>query len=171
VVRPIVDGVVANVLRPWRRQAEIEQTIVEAVRRLPYALRGISEPTAWERRAVALAVEAVDRLGEGATVHQVEAAAEKAVDRTVAEFHAHRSAEADALECERLLTWLPLELRDFTEEGRELALQAVKSAWAALPVGMPRERLVQARDAALAPFRKVVAERRKTLTAPSTHRS
>ena len=161
VVGRIVDGVVAKLLRPWRWQAEVADVVAAAVKRLPYSARGIAEPTRWELRAATQARAAVDQLRVGAPRQALEKEAEDAVKRVEAEFDAHQAAEADAEVRERLLMWLPFVLRDFTEEGQAIAREAVHRAWAALAVGTAREQLVEARDAALAPFRAALAQRQE----------
>jgi hypothetical protein len=53
-----------------------------------------------------------------------------------------------------------LALREFSEQGWEVAAQAVWEAFDRLPVGTPRAQLIQARDAALAPWHAALAEHR-----------
>jgi len=102
----------------------------EAVAKLPWPLRGIAEPTVWETRAATHAQAAVDRLRPGATRDEMEAAAADALKSVEAEYDTARAAERDAAERERLLMWLPLELREFTEEGQGAAREAIQRAWA-----------------------------------------
>jgi hypothetical protein len=103
----------------------------------------------------------VDRLGPDADLRKVEQTVAAAVSSIEAHYGAEKAAEADAAERERLLRWIPLELREFSEQGWELAAQAVSEAFDRLPVGTPRAQLIEARDAALAPFRAALAQRRE----------
>jgi hypothetical protein len=161
VVRRIVDGVVAKVLRPWRRQVEVEEVVTAAVGKLPYWLRGIAERTEWEVRAATQARAAIDRLRPGAAREEMEAAAEDAVKGVEAEHNTARAIEADSVQRERLLMWLPIELREFTEEGQKAARDAVQRAWESLPVGTSRDTLTRVRDTALAPFRAALVQRKE----------
>jgi excisionase family DNA binding protein len=161
VIRRLVDGVVASVLRPWTRHSEIEQAIAEAVGGLPLGASGFGIPTTWEERAGSAARAAVERLRPDAPMHEVAQAAATAVQAVAQEFAAHKAAEADAAMRDRLLMWVPVELRDFSEHARGMAMQAVLKAFAALPVGTPREKLVIALDAALAPARTALAQHRE----------
>jgi hypothetical protein len=68
VVRRLVDGVIAAVLKSWHRRAQVQQALEDAVARLPYGAR------AWEERARTAAREAVDRLGPDADPRKVEQA-------------------------------------------------------------------------------------------------
>jgi hypothetical protein len=104
------------------------------------------------------------QLGAEASIHEIEVEAAKAVQAVAAEFTVRREADADAAERDRLISWLPLQLmRDLTREGCEVAIKAVRAAFAELPVGTPREQLQKASDTALAPFHAAVAERRRIL--------
>jgi hypothetical protein len=155
VVRRLVDAVVAAVLRPYHRLKEVEQVIEDAVFRLPYAA------SAWKQQARESAREAVERLRMDAPMRKVQETAAEAVDRVAERHSATKAAEADADERRRLVQWLPLELHEFNEQGRRLALEAVGQAFAKLPVGTPREKLIAARDAALAPFRVALEQNRE----------
>jgi excisionase family DNA binding protein len=159
VVRRLVDAVVAAVLRPYHRLKEVERVIEDAVFRLPYAAN------AWEQQARESAREAVERLGMDAPMRKVQETAAEAVERVAERYSATKAAEADADERRRLVQWLPLELREFNEQGRRLALEAVGQAFAKLPVGTPREKLIEARDAALAPFHEALSRRGEMLRA------
>jgi excisionase family DNA binding protein len=154
VVRRLVDGVIAVVLKPWHRRAQVQQAVEEAVAQLPYGAQ------AWEERARTAAREAVDRLGPDADLRKAEQAVAAAVSSIEAQYAAEKAAEADTAERERLLRWIPLELeRAYSESGVELALKAVNDAWAKLPVGTVPAKLEAARDAAVQPFRQAIADR------------
>ena len=58
---------------------------------------------------------------------------------------------------------LPLELREFNQEGRKLALEAVDQAFAKLS-GTPHEKLIEARRRPRS-FHEALARRRKALRA------
>jgi excisionase family DNA binding protein len=169
-IRRMVDGVVTGVLRPWNRRKEIERVIENAVGDLPWGARGISTPTRWEDSAAGAARVAVERLRPDASTHEIEVAAVGAVEVVAAEYAASKAAAADAEMRDRLLMWLPWELRDFSDRDREIATQAVRDAFAALPEGTPREELVAARDAALAPARAALTQYRETLRAEAAVR-
>jgi hypothetical protein len=74
VVRQLVDGTVAGILRPWWRRQAVEQVIAEAISQLPYSARGLTSPTQWEERAERAAREAVGRLGTEASMQEVASA-------------------------------------------------------------------------------------------------
>jgi hypothetical protein len=154
VVERVVLGVVAALLRPWNRRKEIEQVIDEAVDELPYSAGN------WAERAREAARAAAERAGPEASMSTVRGVVTDAVSTILADYHAARAAQADADARERMIQWASLQLaRAYTEEGVELAVKAVKDAWAKLPVGTARAKLEEARDTALAPWRAAVAER------------
>jgi hypothetical protein len=157
IVERIVSGIVAVTTRPHRRRKEIEAAIDEAVDELPYSAGN------WAERARESARAAVAQLGDDSPMREVRQAALAAVRGVLAQYHEAKRADADATERDRLIRFVPLGLSEFTEEGIELALKAVKDAWANFPVGTARPKLEEVRDAALAPWRQAVAERAASL--------
>jgi hypothetical protein len=157
ITRRMVDGVVAAVLRPWNRQRGIEQVIEDAVGALPYMIGN------WEDHARDAARAAVERLGPEASMYAVQNAAAGAVSEILKQYDAAKKAEADAYTRDRLIRWVRLDLRGYTQEGIELALAAVQDAWAKLPAGTSRQKLEEVRDAALEPWMAALAEREESL--------
>jgi len=165
VVERVVLAVVAAVMRPWNRRKEISEVIEDAVDALPYGA-GI-----WTERAREAARAAAERAGPEASISTMRSVVTDAVSTILADYHAARTAQADAEDRERLIRWAALELaRAYTQEGVELAVKAVKDAWAKLPVGTARTKLEEVRDAALLPWRQAVAERVASLRAEATAR-
>ena len=161
VVRPVVDGIVARSLKPWRRRQQADELASDAITSLPFDAKGWSwNPTTWEIRAKAAAREAVLALGDSAGAAEMKIAAERAVRNIAMEFEAHTAAEADKELRERLVRWASLPA-GLTDHGTELARQAIADALVKLPQGTPQLRLEAARDQALAPFHEAVAEARR----------
>ena len=130
VLERIVDALAARVLRPWTRRQEIRKAVQEASDSLPYQLRGLSwSPTQWDVRAREAAAAAIGELRLDATYGEMVTTAIGAVRPIIAEYEAQEAAEADQKMRQDILRWafLPAGL---TQEGRELATQAIAEALA-----------------------------------------
>jgi hypothetical protein len=165
VVERVVLAVVAAVMLPFNRRKEISEVIEDAVDSLPNGA-GI-----WTERAREAARAAAERAGPEASISTVRSVVTDAVSTILADYHAAKAVQADAEDRERMIQWASLELaRAYTKEGVELAVKAVKDAWAKLPVGTARTKLEEVRDAALLPWRQAVAERAASLRAEAAAR-
>lgn len=102
---------------------------------------------AWEA-----AVEALRRLREEASYGEMETATVQAVQPMILEYE-HQQ------DCQRMLA--RVYLFDATREEHEAAKEAVRKALAALPIGAATKELEKVRDAAVAPYKAVVSERKE----------
>ena len=92
IIQPVVDSAVARALEPWRRR----KTVQDAVDELPPGGKSYLQPTEWQLRAMHAAREAVQRLGDSASLAEIEAVAKRAVEKIAAEFKSYKASEEDA---------------------------------------------------------------------------
>src|SRR5947207_3936328 len=81
VVERIVDGIVARILRPFRRSKQADDIATDAITSLPFGAKGWSTPTTWEIEAKAAAREAALTLGDAATSSEMKVVARQAVEK------------------------------------------------------------------------------------------
>jgi hypothetical protein len=158
VVQRLVDAAFHKVLQPWRRRKEVARAIEDARRSLPSQMIGYSwKPTTWEAQARAAAAKALENVRPDASYQEMCSVAHAAVQPVMVSFRAHEAAVADQELRQRVIqsTSWP---RELTEHGRELASKAISDAIAKLPQGTPCLKLEAARDEALKPFHKAIAE-------------
>jgi excisionase family DNA binding protein len=96
ITEQLVLAAIQRAVEPWKRQQEVEKAIKQATEELPFEIRTLSDwlpPTDWERRAMALALEAVPRLSANASLGEVRAVA-IAAGRQVASEYAAGQARA-----------------------------------------------------------------------------
>jgi hypothetical protein len=157
VTRGLVEADVQIILNRWRREQEIEAVLIEARDRLlPYEARGsYGELTDWQVRAVRAVAGAIGELRDDATIEEMRAAAKHAVARIETDFQAHKAAQADAEQRQRIILLAPVP-HELNDHGRELAHKAIADALAKLPLGTSHDKLLAARGEALAPFRAIV---------------
>jgi hypothetical protein len=153
----LTDALVEKALGPWRRRKEFERVIEEAVNRLPSEARSYFKPTAWQSKATQAAREAIRQVDRDASLPEIEEAARQAVEVTARQFEAHQAAQADTDLREHLVRWMTLPA-GLPEHDKETAIQAVRQALAALPLGTSRPGLERAVEEALTPYRAAVAE-------------
>ena len=156
VVQRVVDAAVARVLRPWKRRKEINRAIEDARNSLPWEMKGICTPTIWDIQARKAAATALEDVRPDASYDEIRAAARDAVKMVVGAFNAQQASHADLELRQSVIQRIALP-RELTEEGKGLAIKAITQAFAALPQGTSRNKLEEARDAALMPFHEAIA--------------
>jgi hypothetical protein len=141
----LVEAVIDKALQPWRRRKEIEKIIEQARDQLPPLVRSWSKtPNEWDARAMRAAADAIAQLGEDAPLAKILATAVEAGNGVCAEYEVWKAGEDQRRACEQMVQWV--------SDGQK-AREAVQAALEKLPVGATREKMENARDAALAPFR------------------
>src|SRR5207249_11887530 len=107
VVERIVDGIVARILRPFRRSKQADDIATDAITSLPFGAKGWSTLTTWEIEAKAAAREAALTLGDAATSSEMKVVARQAVAKIGARF-------ADGELREQVVRWasMPWSLTD-----------------------------------------------------------
>lgn len=145
LTKRLIQAAINKALQPWHRQKEIEKIIEQAHDQLPVQVRSWSStPSEWEARVIHAAADAIAQLGDEAPLAEIRAAAVEAGKKVRAEYEVWKTAEDHRLACEQMAQW--------TFEGDD-AREAVRQALEKLPVGAPRAKMENVRDAALAPFR------------------
>src|SRR5579871_2550671 len=152
VVRGQVDAAVKRALEPWARTKEIKEAIATVLFRAEIDCRMMEEPE-WRARAQEAAGGAIERLRQGADRSGMEGAGDAAVQPIVKECQ-HKKKCRDITE--RAL-W---SLDGPTSDEREDAMDAVREALEALPIGASDRQFDQTRDAALASIRARITTRR-----------
>lgn len=154
VVEANLQAVVQETLRPWKRAKEVAAAAREALEQLPFFARGsFGQASEWEARAHEEAVIAISELPEPATFEQMVAAA-RAAGRQVAQEYEHQK------KCAAAVAELSWRLPSSISQQRARAEEAVRAAFAALPVGASQAQFDAARDAALAPLIAAEAQAR-----------
>jgi hypothetical protein len=148
----LVDAAVHRALRPWTRKQEIERALDAAINKLPWFVQNCREYASLKQRAWEAAVEALGRLREEASYREMETAAVQAVHPMIRE-HEHQQ------DCQHMLGCVYL--FDATLEEQEAAKEAVRKALAALPIGAETKELEKALEAAVAPYKTAVSERKE----------
>jgi hypothetical protein len=121
--------------------------------RLPWDVRNRSEWARLKQYASDAAVEAVGKLREEASCHEMEIVAEQAVQPVI---RAYEYAQA----CERIVGCVYI--FDAPGEEQEAAKQAVRKALAALPIGATPNEFEKTKETALTPYKAAVARRKET---------
>jgi excisionase family DNA binding protein len=152
ITQRVVDAAVHRALRPWTRKQEIERALNSAIDKLPWAVRNSREYVPLKLRASEAAVEAVGRLREEASYQEMETVTVQAVQPVIRAFEHHEG-------CQRILG--RVYLLDATREEQEAAKEAARKALTALPIGASTKELEKAKDAALAPYKAAVCERKE----------
>jgi hypothetical protein len=141
----LVQAAIEKALQPWRKRNEIEKIIEQARNQLPAHVRSSSSaPSQWEARAMHAAADAIAQLGEDAPIAKIHAIAVEAGNSVCAEYQVWKAGEDQHRACEQMVQWV--------SDG-QVAREAVRAALEKLPVGATRDKMENARDAALAPFR------------------
>lgn len=157
VTRRLVDAEVQKALKVWERAKQAERVIENAVYRyLPWDAKNIGQPSQWQIKATQNARQVIRQLDKDASLAEIDAAARRAVELVAKEYEARKAAGEDAEMRQRVIRWTSLP-SGLTDQGRELATQAIAEAIATMPLGTPRHKLEQVRDEALAPFKQAVA--------------
>lgn len=148
-------AIVEKVLRPWRRGQEAEKVANEALNQLPFFARGSFGD--WERQAKQRALAAISALPETATFEQMAVAARLAVKEVAQEYEYNEKCASSLSAVRGSLSWqLPFTGSRATAKAEE----AVRAAFAALPIGASSAEFDAARQEALAPFIAAEAEAR-----------
>jgi excisionase family DNA binding protein len=152
ITKRLVDAAVHKALRPWNRKQQIERALQAGMNSLPWDIQYGSRCGSLRQRAWEVAAAAVGRLREEARYHEMEIAAEEAVQPIVQEYE-HQEA------CRRIVRLVYV--CGATSEEREAAEEAVRQALEALPIGAGRKQLEQAEETALVPYKAAVAARKE----------
>lgn len=145
LTKRLIQAAINKALQPWHRKKEIENVIEQARSQLPIEVRNWNgTPTEWEARVMRAAADAIAQLGDDVPLAEIRAAAVAATSKICVEYGARKAADDHRRACEQVARW--------TFEG-DGAHEAVRQALEKLPVGCPRAKMENARDAALAPFR------------------
>jgi hypothetical protein len=153
-LRSVVDGVVAKVLKPWRRREEIKRVIEEARDTLPSRLQGFSwSPTEWDIRARDAAAKAISSARPDVSFEELKTIAVAAVRPLIAE-HEHRER------CAKIVNSIANEFAPENEKVREVCTEAAAKALAHMPVGTSEHVMVQLFDQGLKPLREAIAKRK-----------
>jgi hypothetical protein len=152
LTRRLVSAAVAKALWPWERRKEIERAIEAAMNRLPFNVRYGQECAALKQRAWEAAAAALGRVRAEAGYAEMESATIQAVQPVIRE---HEHAET----CRRIVA--RIFLFGATMEEREEAIEAVRNALDALPVGTPERQLERTKETAMAPFEAQIRRRKE----------
>lgn len=153
LTRRLIQAAIDKALQPWHKQEEIEKIIEQARNQLPVRAKSWSStPNEWEARVVHAVADAIAQLGNEAPLAKIRARAVEATNKVCAEYEAWKAAEDHRRACEDMVQWV--------FDGED-ACEAVQQALEKLPIGATRGKMLNARDAALAPFqsaKKAVAD-------------
>jgi excisionase family DNA binding protein len=155
-------AIVEKALRPWRRGREAEKAANEALNQLPFFARGSFGD--WERQAKQQALTAISALPETATFEQLAVAARLAVKEVAQEYEYNEKCTSHNERCTSSLSALrgslPWQLPFSGSRATAKAEEAVRAAFAALPIGASSAEFDAARQEALTPFIAAEAEAR-----------
>ena len=151
VVRQLVEVATKKALKPWRRQQEIQKIIEDA---LPYSIKY----TDYQPMAFRAAAEAISKLRSEATREELELAAKEAIEPFIVR-------QEHEKQCDRIASLVWTHLRGETSEVQDLVEEAVAQALKQLPMGCSEKMMQQARDQALLPVKKAIAEREEAAEA------
>jgi excisionase family DNA binding protein len=159
VVRRVVDAAIAKALAPWNRRMQIQKAVEEGRDTLPYDMKGWWSPSEWDIRARRAANDAIHGLSEDAPYDEMRVTAIAAIRKIIAEYQDHKVVAEDRAMRQKLIqnASVPAEL---TEQGKEMAIQAITEAINDLPPGTPLRKLEEARVSALRPFQEAIEKRR-----------
>lgn len=161
ITQRLVDAAVHRALRPWTRKQEIERALHCAINKLPWEVREHPEFGPLKQLAWDTAVEALRNLREEAGFREMEAAAIQAVQPVTRAYEHHEG-------CQRTIGRVCL--LDGTREEQEAAKGAVRKVLEALPIGAATKDLEKAKEAALAPYKAGVSERKERARLESERR-
>ena len=145
-----VSSAIARALAPWQRRKDTQAAIEEAERQLPLGARSYTSPTDWQIRYRAAADGAIHALPADAPISQVRSAAHGEASKLAAEFERGEIEKRHCHACERIAEGIYLS--SASQDERSAAKQAVRTALGKLAIGASDGELLEARDAALAPF-------------------
>lgn len=151
--RRLVDAAVHQVLRPWQRKVDRQRALDFAMDRLPWDVRMNREWARLKEHALDTAAASIQKLGAEASYRQMAAVAEQAVQPVILSYEHWKV-------CSRIAD--NVYLFDTTAEERKAAQQTAFMALMRLPVTTPRSDLEKAKEAALAPYKTAVAQRKET---------
>ena len=145
VVQQLVEAATKKALKPWRRQKETQKIIEDA---LPFSIKYTDE----QPLALRAAAEAISKLQPEATREELQLAAQEAIEPFILK-------QEHQKQCGRIASTVWVHLRGETSEVQDLAEEAVAETLKQLPVGCSPKMMEQARDQALVPVKKAIAER------------
>jgi excisionase family DNA binding protein len=156
VVDRIILAIATKAARPYVRANEAERASSEAIKELPLLARGYSgQPSEWDIKARQSAIAEIGDLPESATFDRMCAAARVAGKRVAREYeHGQQLARMIA----GVHNSLPGLLRYSSAQEKAKAENAVRSAFADLPIGASVMEFTVACDQTLAPFVRADAE-------------
>lgn len=140
-----IQAAIDKALQPWYKSKEIEKSIKQACRQLPFYAMGYgTTPSEWDARVMRAAANAIAQLGDEASILEIRATAVEAGNKVCAEYEAWKAGDDHLRACNKMVEWVL--------DGDE-AREAVREALKKLPVGVSRAQMQNVRDAALAPLR------------------
>jgi hypothetical protein len=138
-------------MTPWRTAAQVADAIKAACEssKIPWEMRHDSN---WKARMQQAAGATMSRLRNGASLDEMQTAAERSIIPLMQEFE-HGKA------CTQLVTGVALRLTGETREEREQGKDAVRKALQELPIGASQREMERVCENALAPVRSAIATR------------
>jgi hypothetical protein len=156
-LKPIIAGAVETALKPWKKQVLVEEIIEKAAEQLPWPMHSFCGPTEWDVRVKALAAQRIRELSGDYSLQEARNEASQAVESLKTEYQ----RESDR---QQVLQSVRYRLNGKNRIAK--ATVALEESLAALPAGSSKEKLEQARDAAIAPLlREQDAENRAAILA------